>query len=69
MVNDLYSFTSSEPTISRITPPILKVGTPTGVYKDKQLEDLYELINTQVGGHYLPVMVPKDIELEVIDAM
>ena len=69
MGDNLVTFTSSEPKISRITPPILKISTPVGVYKTKEYKDLYEAITAQVGEHYLPVLVPKDVELEIIDVI
>ena len=67
MGENLFTFTPGEPRVSRITPPILKVSTPKGVYTEKERKGLYESIKTQVGNHYLPVLVPEDIKLEIID--
>lgn len=69
MGENLFTFTTSEPQISRITPPILRVSTPKGAYKEKEIDDLYKAIKAQVGEHYLPVVVPKDVELEIIDCI
>ena len=67
MGENLFTFTSSEPKVSRITPPILKISTPKGAYTEKERKSLYENIKTQVDNHYLPVLVPEDIKLEIID--
>jgi hypothetical protein len=67
MGENFLAFTSSEPNISRITPPILKISTPKGVYDQKERKGIYESVKEQVGQHYLPVMVNEDIKLEIID--
>ena len=69
MGENLFTFTSGEPKISRITPPILKVSTPKGAYKEKEIKDLYEAIKVQTEEHYLPIVVPEDIQLEIIDCI
>lgn len=45
---------------------VLKVSTPKGVYTEKQSEDLYRQVRTQVGDEYLVVVVPDDVKLEII---
>ena len=67
MGENLFTFTTSEPNVSRITPPILKISTPKGVYDQKERKVIYESVKEQVGQHYLPVMVNEDIKLEIID--
>lgn len=69
MGESFITFTPNESNISRITPPILKISTPKGVYSDKDRKALHENIKTQVGNHYLPVIVPEDICLEIIDCI
>ena len=67
MGENLFTFTTSEPIVSRITPPILKISTPKGIYDQKERKVIYESVKEQVGQHYLPVMVNEDIKLEIID--
>ena len=67
MGENLFTFTSSEPNISRIIPPILKISTPKGVYDRKEQNDIYDSVKKQAGQHYLPIIVPEDIKLEIID--
>ena len=67
MGENLFTFTTSEPNVSRIIPPILKISTPKGVYDQKERKVLYESVKEQVGQHYLPVMINEDIKLEIID--
>lgn len=45
---------------------ILKVSTPKGAYSKKELKELYEMAQSQVGDDFLPVIVPDDVTLEVI---
>lgn len=47
--------------------PILKITVPKGAYSDKEIKKLYDNIKDQVGNRYLPVIVPEDVSLEVID--
>jgi hypothetical protein len=67
MGENFLTFTSGESNISRITPPILKISTPKGVYDQKERKGIYESVKEQVGHHYLPVMVNEDVKLEIID--
>lgn len=45
---------------------VLKVTTPKGVYDKKMIKELYEQVTDQVGNEYLVVIVPHDINLEII---
>lgn len=45
---------------------ILKATTPKGVYKEKEIDELHDLIERQVGNEYLVVVVPEDVQLETI---
>ena len=45
---------------------VLKVTTPKGVYNDKQSQELYRQVKDQVGNEYLVVVVPDDVQLEII---
>ena len=67
MGENLFTFTTSEPNVSRITPPILKISTPKGVYDQKERKVIYESVKEQVGQPYLPVLVNEDIKFEIID--
>ena len=44
---------------------ILKVAVPQN-YTEKEMKNINKLVKEQVGDYYIPVVVPNDIELEVI---
>lgn len=44
---------------------ILKVAVPQ-IYTEKEMKNINKLVKEQVGDYYIPVVVPNDIELEVI---
>ena len=44
---------------------ILKVAIPQN-YTEKEMKNINKLVKEQVGDYYIPVVVPNDIELEVI---
>lgn len=45
---------------------ILKATTPKGVYSEKEIRELHDMIEKQVGDEYLVVVVPEDVQLETI---
>lgn len=67
MVSNLITLTGEERDYDPIA--ILKIGMPKEVYNPKQQEEIYNSVKEQVGKFYLPVIVPKDIELEIIDCI
>lgn len=45
---------------------VLKVSIPKELYKEKEIKELHTLIKKQVGDAYLVVVVPNDVQLEII---
>ena len=45
---------------------ILKITTPKGVYDQKERDAIYESVKAQAGKHYLPIIVPEDVKLEIV---
>lgn len=67
MINNLITFSGEERNYDPIA--ILKIGIPKEGYSSKQQEEIFSSVKEQVGKFYLPVIVPKDIELEIIDCI
>ena len=45
--------------------PILKVGVPSN-YPEKDIKNIRESVKMQVEDYYLPIVIPHDVQLEVI---
>lgn len=48
------------------TKEVLKVSIPKETYKEREINELHGLIKKQVGDAYLVVVVPNDVQLEII---
>lgn len=63
MVGSFTDFiTSSHPVVC----PILKVTVPNE-YSDGAKKKLYNDIKDQIGDYFMPVIVPEDVNLEVVE--
>lgn len=62
------SFTDFTTTCAPTCEPrnVLKVTTPKGVYDKKMIKELYGQVTDQVGNEYLVLIVPDDVNLEII---
>lgn len=48
-------------------PPILKITIPRQGYTKEDRKGIDEMVKKQVGKYYIPIILPKDIELEVLE--
>lgn len=59
---DSFNFTSTNDGYRTV----LRVGIPKGAYSKKEIKEIYDSIQEQVGCEYLPVIIPNDVTLEII---